>query len=73
MSEASTTAAAAVDAMSIAEFCRRHDLSQPFYFKLQKQGRGPKTIKLGARTLITVEAASKWRRAQERRSKPTTS
>jgi hypothetical protein len=65
MSEANT---AAVDAMSIAEFCRRHDLSEPFYYKLQKQGRGPKTIKIGARTLISVEAATKWRRAQERRS-----
>ena len=62
-----TNPAAAIDAMSIAEFCRRHDLSEPFYYKLQKQGRGPKTIRLGARTLITVEAAAKWRRALERK------
>jgi hypothetical protein len=62
-----TSTAAAVDAMSIAEFCRQHSVSQPFFFKLQKQGRGPKTIKLGARTLITVDAAAKWRRAHERK------
>jgi hypothetical protein len=62
-----TSPAAAVDAMSIAEFCRRHSLSEPFYYKLQRQGRGPQTIRLGARTLITVEAAARWRRALERK------
>jgi hypothetical protein len=55
-----------VDAMSIKEFCRRHSISEPFYHKLQKLGLGPKTLKAGARTLITAEAAARWRRASER-------
>jgi hypothetical protein len=56
-----------LDAMSIAEFCRRHSISDQFYYKLQRQGLGPKTIKLGARTLISVESATKWRRDHERK------
>jgi hypothetical protein len=56
-----------LDATSIAEFCRRNSISVPFYHKLQRQGRGPQTMKIGARTLITVEAAARWRRALERK------
>jgi hypothetical protein len=55
-----------IDAMSIAEFCRRHSLSEPLYYKLQKLGLGPKTFKAGSRTLISTESAAKWRKAQER-------
>jgi hypothetical protein len=54
--------------MSIARFCRRNDLSEPMYFKLQANGLGPKTIRLGARTLITVEAERRWRQARERKA-----
>jgi hypothetical protein len=54
-------------AMSIAEFCWQHSLSEPYYSKLQKNGLGPKTIKLGARILITQEAAARWRRLRERK------
>jgi hypothetical protein len=54
--------AADVDCLSVAEFCRRNSISKPFYFKLRAQGLGPKEIRLGARVLITREAAEKWRR-----------
>jgi hypothetical protein len=50
------------DAFSIAAFCRRHAISPSFYHKLQKQGLGPRTLKLGSRTLITADAAAEWRR-----------
>jgi hypothetical protein len=51
-----------LDAYSIAEFCRRHGISESFYHKLNKQGLGPRTLHLGARTLITKESAEEWRR-----------
>jgi len=57
-----------VDAFSIGDFCRRHDISPSFYHKLVAQGLGPRTLKLGSRTLITREAARAWRRRHERRS-----
>jgi len=52
------------DAISIAEFCRRHGISQSFFFKLQAQGRAPRTLKIGARRLIAREDARTWRKQQ---------
>jgi len=49
-------------AYSIPEFCNAHRISKEFYFKLQRAGLGPRTMKIGARTLISIEAAAQWRR-----------
>jgi hypothetical protein len=57
---------AEVRAYSISEFCRVHGgMSQAFFHALVAKGKGPKLMKVGARTLISVEAAAAWRRAQE--------
>ena len=57
---------AEVCAFSIADFCRAHGgMSQAFFHALVAKGKGPRLMKVGARTLISVEAAAKWRRAQE--------
>ena len=53
------------DALTIDEFCRRHGLSRPFYYKIKAQGLGPREIKLNSKVLITREAASDWRRERE--------
>ncbi|PSO19981.1 hypothetical protein C7G41_35075 [Bradyrhizobium sp. MOS002] len=52
-------------ALSILEFCDAHGISEAFYYKLKKQRKGPREMKLGARTLITLESAAEWRRARE--------
>ena len=52
-------------ALSIPEFCEAHGISQGFFYKLKKQGEGPREMKVGARTLITFESAAEWRRARE--------
>jgi hypothetical protein len=36
------------------------------YFKLQANLLGPKTMRLGSRVLITIEAERRWRQARER-------
>jgi len=57
---------AEVRAYSIPEFCRVHGgISEAFFHKLVSEGRGPKLMKVGARTLISVEAAAAWRAQQE--------
>jgi hypothetical protein len=53
--------------MSIARFCVRNDISEPYFFKLKANGLGPNTMRLGARTLITAEAERRWRQARERK------
>ena len=52
-------------ALSIREFCASHGISEGLYFKLKKQGEGPRELKVGARTLVSIEAAAEWRRARE--------
>jgi predicted DNA-binding transcriptional regulator AlpA len=53
------------DALSISQFCERHDLCRASFYNLIKCGKGPRTMKVGARTLISVEAAVEWRRRME--------
>jgi predicted DNA-binding transcriptional regulator AlpA len=52
-------------ALSIPEFCEAHGISEAFYYKLKRQGKGPREMKVGARTLITFESAAEWRRTRE--------
>lgn len=58
-----------IDAMNIDQFCSRHSISRSMFYKLQSQHRGPHLMKVGTRTLITVESAAKWRRRMERGNK----
>jgi hypothetical protein len=52
-------------AYSIAQFCEAHSISQSFFFKLLAAGRGPAVMRVGARTLVSAEAALAWRKAHE--------
>jgi hypothetical protein len=52
-------------ALSIENFCQLHSISQDMFFKMKREGWGPDTIKVGARTLITNEAATAWRRQRQ--------
>jgi hypothetical protein len=51
--------------MSIPLFCRSHGISEDFFYKLKRQGQTPRLMKVGARTLISHEAAADWRRECE--------
>jgi predicted DNA-binding transcriptional regulator AlpA len=53
------------DAYSVQEFCSRHSISRSSYYNLTTAGIGPKTFKLGTRTLISREAAARWRAERE--------
>ena len=60
-------------ALTILQFCSAHGISEGFFYKLKKQGCGPREMKLGARTLITMEAAAEWRAQREAESKKSAS
>jgi len=51
--------------MTVKQFCAAHSISRSFFYKLSQQGRGPRLSKVGARTLISAEAAADWRRGME--------
>jgi hypothetical protein len=52
-------------AYSIAEFCEAHGISVDMYFRMGRDGFGPQTMKVGARTLVSHEAAARWRLERE--------
>ena len=60
-------------AHSIDEFCASHDICRATLYNLWRAGNGPRSMRVGSRVLISVEAASDWRRQMEpkaTRSKP---
>ena len=57
---------------SVRDFCIAHSISEDMFFKMQRQGLTPKTMKVGARTLISMEAAAEWRRQCEATADPDT-
>jgi hypothetical protein len=55
-----------VGAYSIPDFCRLHGgMSEAFFHKLVCDGDGPRLMKVGARTMVSAEAAAEWRCARE--------
>jgi len=50
---------------TIADFCKSEKISRAFYYKLQREGKAPRTFHLGAMVRITPEAVREWRAARE--------
>jgi hypothetical protein len=63
----------AVAAYSIAQFCKAHDLSRAYFYRLRRAGEAPEVMQLGRRVLIpsnrrrsgdaTAPAGPGWSRA----------
>lgn len=53
-------------AFSVFGFCVAHGLSRSLFYRMLRAGEGPRVMKCGSRTLISVEAARAWRGARER-------
>jgi hypothetical protein len=53
------------DAHTRLSFCASNKISESFYFKLKRQGKGPREIELDGRIIITPEAEADWRRDRE--------
>ena len=47
------------------QFCRNHGISLGMLYKLLGQGKGPAIMTAGARKLVSIEAATTWRRQRE--------
>ena len=51
---------------SIPEFCQLYGISEPLYYKLQRNGEGPVVSKAGARTIIQRDDGFAWARSRRR-------
>ncbi len=52
-------------AYTINSFCAAYSISRSLFYKLQEQGKAPKTFKLGKRVLISRDAAEAWQNTLE--------
>lgn len=50
----------------IPAFCSSHHISRALFYKLLKEKRAPRIMRVGRRTLITEDAASEWRAKMEK-------
>jgi hypothetical protein len=50
-------------ASTVDEFCASHSISRAMFYKLQRAGKAPVTMKVGIRQLVSEEAAAAWRAA----------
>lgn len=55
----------ALAALSVDGFCAAFGISRALFYIIRRQGRGPKLMKIGNRTLVSIEAADVWRRSVE--------
>ena len=55
------------DAVGILEFCQRHGLSRSTFYNLEKIGRAPKVMRLGAKIMVSKEAMADWRSSIEQK------
>jgi predicted DNA-binding transcriptional regulator AlpA len=46
---------------TINQFCHANGISRSFWYALQKQGLGPRIIKVGHKTLVAPEDEIAWR------------
>jgi hypothetical protein len=53
------------DSDTIPSFCESEAISQSTYFKLKRQGRGPREIELDGRIIISPQAKADWRAERE--------
>ena len=57
-----------LDAFSIVEFCRRHEISRSTFYNLRKIGQGPRETRIMRRIVITRASAAAWLKRQEKQS-----
>ena len=50
--------------MTVRQFCDCYNLSHSTFYRLQRAGKGPVTMRIGRRVLIPNEQAREWARAQ---------
>ena len=51
--------------MTVAEFGKIYALNRTAVYKMLAEGRGPKSVKIGRRRLISVASAAAWWQALE--------
>ena len=51
--------------MTISEWAKRHGFSRAFFYKLESQGKAPRTFKVNSARRISEAADAEWLAARE--------
>ena len=57
-------------AYTVDGFCRAHGIGRTTFYKLKKEGLGPRTMRVMGKVLVSHEAAAEWRRLMESSAPP---
>jgi excisionase family DNA binding protein len=57
-----------MQSFTIDEFCEAEKISRSFFYKLDSQGKAPKTYPIGRTRRISLDAYKAWRTAREAES-----
>lgn len=52
-------------AHTVSTFCQTFKISRSFFYKLAREGKAPRLMKIGRRTLISAEATQEWQDKME--------
>jgi predicted DNA-binding transcriptional regulator AlpA len=50
---------------TVVAWCTRRQISRSMFYKLQREGKAPRTYRIGARQYISSEADREWRQQRE--------
>ncbi len=50
---------------TVKQFTQAYNLSRSTVYRMWRDGRGPRVLRVGRKVLISVEAAEEWVRAME--------
>jgi len=53
------------ESLTIDEFCAAEKISRPFFYKLEGQGRAPRTYHIGRVRRISHESRAEWQAARQ--------
>jgi predicted DNA-binding transcriptional regulator AlpA len=53
------------DVLTLEEFCSQNGICVATFYNLKKIGKAPRSMKVGWRRFISIEAAAAWRRQME--------
>ena len=51
--------------LTISDFCASERISRAMYYKLKRDGKGPREMAVGSHKRISPEARADWRRERE--------
>ena len=57
-----------MESYTVEEFCRMHKMCVSMFYKLRREGNGPKIMKINSKTLVSDKSNQEWVQRMEENS-----